>query len=368
MKTADFDYELPGELIAQQPLPDRAASRMMVVNRATGELRHDHFRNLRQYLQPGDLLVLNDTKVIPARIWSESPALEFLLVENLGNNRWTALVKPGRKAKPGTTLTFADGLTGVIEGDTDFGGRVLRFAGDVGLFLAKHGAAPLPPYIKRPIPSSTRHHDQAQDLPRYQTVFARATGAIAAPTAGLHFTPEMLATLPHTFLTLHVGLGTFRPVKTENVEDHPMHAERFIVSAETATKIQAIRRGRGIPAPTGLSAEAFAKADRDRNVAPTKQRPRIVAVGTTVVRTLETVAPWLPHATAPLTGNTNIFIRPPFEFQVVDVLLTNFHLPRSTLLMLVSAFAGRELILHAYAEAIRDRYRFYSHGDCMLIL
>jgi S-adenosylmethionine:tRNA ribosyltransferase-isomerase len=355
VKTSDFDYELPGELIAQQPLPDRAASRMLVVNRATGELRHDQFRNLRQYLQPGDLLVLNDTKVIPARIWSESPALEFLLVEDLGNHRWSALVKPGRKAKPGTALVFADGLTAVIEGDADFGGRVLRFTGDVETFLAKHGAAPLPPYIKRPISSVVGRGDppgrpqsypatdepaarpyppdqvRAQDLPRYQTVFAQMPGAIAAPTAGLHFTPELLAQFDHAFLTLHVGIGTFRPVKVENVEDHPMHAERFTVSEAAAAQMRAANR--------------------------------IVAVGTTVVRTLESLGE--PRAA---TGATDIFIRPPFEFRVVDVLLTNFHLPRSTLLMLVSAFAGRELILRAYAEAIRDRYRFYSYGDCMLIL
>jgi len=321
VKTSDFDYELPGELIAQQPLADRAASRMMVVDRARGTIRHDQFRHLGRYLQPGDLLVLNDTKVIPARIWSESPALEFLLVEDLGDNRWSALVKPGRKAKPGTALVFADGLTGVIEGPApDFGGRVLRLTGDVASFLARHGAAPLPPYIK-----------QRGDLARYQTVYARAPGAIAAPTAGLHFTPELLAQFDHTFITLHVGIGTFRPVKVANVEDHPMHAERFTVTEEAAAKMRAAGR--------------------------------VVAVGTTVVRTLETLG--APRAA---TGTTNIFIRPPFAFRVVDVLLTNFHLPRSTLLMLVSAFAGRELILRAYAEAVRERYRFFSYGDCMLIV
>jgi S-adenosylmethionine:tRNA ribosyltransferase-isomerase len=328
MKTADFDYDLPGELIAQQPLPDRAASRMMVVNRSTGDIRHDQFRNLGRYLHPGDLLVLNDTKVIPARIWSESPALEFLLVENLGDNRWSALVKPGRKAKPGTALVFADGLTAVIEGDADFGSRMLRFTGDVPAYLARHGTAPLPPYIKRLIPSSTRYRGPDRDLPRYQTVFAQTPGAIAAPTAGLHFTPELLAQFDHTFITLHVGIGTFRPVKVENVENHRMHAERFTVSAAAAAKMHAANR--------------------------------IIAVGTTVVRTLESLGE--PRAA---TGSTDIFIRPPFEFRVVDGLLTNFHLPK---LMLVSAFAGRELIRCAYAEAIRERYRFFSYGDCMLIV
>ena len=319
MKTSDFDYELPPELIAQQPLADRAASRMMVVNRATGEIHHDDFRNLGRYVLPGDLLVLNDTKVIPARIWSQSPAVELLLVEDLGGNRWSAMVKPGKRAKPGSVLEFADRLSAAVEGETDFGGRVLAFNADVRPFLAAHGAAPLPPYIKRPEP-------MAQDLPRYQTVYAQVPGAVAAPTAGLHFTSEMLDRFPHTFITLHVGIGTFRPVKVEDIEEHMMHAEKFFISPETRDKIRDARR--------------------------------VVAVGTTVVRALESTS----------EGRTDLFIRPPFEFRVVDVLLTNFHLPKSTLLMLVSAFAGRELILNAYAEAVRERYRFFSYGDCMLIL
>lgn len=319
MKTSDFDYALPAELIAQQPLADRTASRMMVVDRATGLIRHEQFRNLGSVLRAGDLLVLNDTKVIPARIWANTPAVELLLVENLGNNQWSALVKPGRRARPGAALTFADGLTALVEGETEFGGRVLRFTGNVDAYLQKFGAAPLPPYIKH-----TRR--DIADLERYQTVFAQNPGAIAAPTAGLHFTPEMLAALPHTFITLHVGIGTFRPVKVENVEDHKMHAERFAIPAETKTAI--------------------------------RQAKRVVAVGTTVVRALESTT----------EGTTDIFIRPPFEFRVVGAMLTNFHLPRSTLLMLVSAFAGRELILRAYEEAVRERYRFFSYGDCMLIL
>ena len=319
LKTSDFNFVLPAELIAQEPLADRAASRMLVVDRATGTIRHEQFRNIGRYLAAGDLLVLNDTKVIPARIWAREPAVELLLVDDLGDNRWGALVKPGKRASLGTTLNFADGLTAVVEGDTDFRGRVLRFSGDVRAYLDRHGVAPLPPYIKRAEPN-------AAELARYQTVFARAAGAVAAPTAGLHFTPELLAQLPHAFITLHVGIGTFRPVKAENLEEHKMHAERFEIPVATAAAIE--------------------------------RAQRVVAVGTTVVRALESTT----------VGQTEIFIRPPHEFRVVDALLTNFHLPKSTLLMLVSAFASRELILQAYAEAVRERYRFFSYGDCMLIL
>jgi len=327
LKTSDFDYHLPEELIAQQPLADRAASRMMVVNRATGEIRHDRFSNLAGHLQPGDLLVLNDTKVIPARIWSTKPLIELLLVENLGNNRWSALVKPGHRAKVGRNLFFTPWLSAAIEGETDFGGRVLRFTGNVDSYLQHHGEPPLPPYINRPADNADRD--------RYQTVFAQTPGAIAAPTAGLHFTPEMLAKFQHTFLTLHVGIGTFRPVKVENIEEHKMHAEKFTISAEAVAAMQAAKR--------------------------------IVAVGTTVARTLESVGQSGSGIRA-ATGATDIFIHPPFKFRVVNVLLTNFHLPKSTLLMLVSAFAGRELILKAYEEAVREHYRFFSYGDCMLIV
>jgi S-adenosylmethionine:tRNA ribosyltransferase-isomerase len=323
MKTSDFTFNLPEELIAQQPLADRAASRMMVVNRATGEIQHEQFRNFERFLQPGDLLVLNNTKVITARIWSAKPNVELLLVENLGDNRWSALVKPGHRAKVGQRLQFTKWFNAVVEGEADFGGRVLKFEGNVESYLQHHGAPPLPPYIER---AANR-----EDFGRYQTVFAQTPGAIAAPTAGLHFTPEMLARLPHTFITLHVGIGTFRPVKAENVEEHKMHSERYTVSAEAATKMSDAKR--------------------------------IMAVGTTVVRTLESLGD--PREA---TGATDIFIRPPFEFRVVDAMLTNFHLPKSTLLMLISAFAGRELILRAYEEAVRERYRFFSYGDCMLIL
>jgi S-adenosylmethionine:tRNA ribosyltransferase-isomerase len=359
LKTADFDYQLPPELIAQQPLADRAASRLLVLNRATGDIHHDSFRNFPSYIHPGDLLVLNNTKVIPARIWSQRPNVEILLVEPLGNNRWSALVKPGHRAKTGRTLEFTPWLSALVEGEAEFGGRVLCFTGNVESYLQHQGAPPLPPYIDRPT--------TVADRDRYQTVFAQQPGAVAAPTAGLHFTPEMLAALPHTFITLHVGVGTFRPVKAENVAEHKMHAERFTVAEEAAAAMRAVwsrgrlvRHGGGLLAPTGLSAVA----DRGQKPAPTtEQRARIIAVGTTVVRTLESLGE--PRAA---TGKTDIFIRPPFQFRVVDALLTNFHLPKSTLLMLVSAFAGRELILRAYAEAVRERYRFFSYGDCMLIL
>jgi len=329
VKTSDFDYDLPPELIAQAPLADRAGSRMLVVNRATGQIQHDHFRNLGTHLRPGDLLVLNDTKVIPARIWSSDPVRELLLIENLGNGRWSALVKPLKKAKRGSVLKFADDVQALVETETDFGGRVLQFTGDLTAFLAAHGAAPLPPYIKRSAPD-------AGDLERYQTVFARQPGAVAAPTAGLHFTSELLRQLDnsgvaHAFLTLHVGIGTFRPVKTENLEEHKMHAERFSIPAAT------------VEAMSGAS--------------------RVIAVGTTVVRALESLRELRAG-----DGQTNLFIRPPFQFRYVDALLTNFHLPRSTLLMLVCAFASRELVLRAYEEAVRERYRFFSYGDCMLVL
>jgi len=273
--------------------------------------------------------VLNDTKVIPARIWSKEPVAELLLVENLGDNRWSALVKPAKKAKRGALLKFEEEMQATVEGETDFGGRVFKFSADVDAYLATHGVAPLPPYIKRAAPD-------AGDLKRYQTVFARKPGAVAAPTAGLHFTNELLGQLQtagigHAFVTLHVGIGTFRPVKTENVEDHKMHAERFSISMETV--------------------DAVCEASR------------VIAVGTTVVRTLESLGELRDGE-----GTTDIFIRPGFEFRYVGAMLTNFHLPRSTLLMLVSAFASRELILRAYEEAVRERYRFFSYGDCMLLV
>ncbi len=296
---------------------------MLVLDRSTGEIRHDEFRRFGDYLRPGDLVVLNNTKVIPARIWSQKPNVELLLVENLGHNRWSALVKPGHRAKPGVTLFFTPWLSAVVESEAAFGGRMVRFKGDVEKHLVHHGTMPLPPYIERPA--------TADDRERYQTVYASQPGAVAAPTAGLHFTTEMLARIPHAFLTLHVGIGTFRPVKTEWVADHRMHAEHFMIPQQTAEAIQ--------------------------------QAKRVVAIGTTVTRALESAGK--PRA---MSGSTDLFIKPGFEFRMVNALLTNFHLPRSTLLMLVSAFAGRERVLRAYEEAVRERYRFFSYGDCMLIL
>ncbi len=382
MKTSDFDYVLPSELIAQRPLADRAGSRMLVVNRVTGEIRHDHFRNIGQYVRAGDLLVLNDTKVIPARIWAKQPAVELLLVERLDAGHWTALVKPGKRAKVGMTLRFEDDVSAVVEGNTDFGGRVLEFSGDVDAYMATYGAAPLPPYIKRAgergrrLSGATGRPAQSgaptfSDLERYQTVFARRPGAVAAPTAGLHFTNELLhqleaAGVGHAFITLHVGIGTFQPVKVENVEEHQLHAERFSVSADAAAAVRAARGSDTCPDRFGVpvaTPNASGQAGRARNGPPTGRTGRVVAVGTTVVRTLESL-----DELRACEGTTDIFIRPPFKFRFADVMLTNFHLPRSTLLMLVCAFASRELILRAYEEAVRDRYRFFSYGDCMLIL
>ncbi len=335
MNTADFDYELPPELIAQQPLADRTASRMLVVDRARQAISHDRFINLEAYLVEDDLLVLNDTKVFPARLRTAAPAAELLLVENVADNRWSALARPARKLKPGTVIRFPDtSLTATVDAISDDGLRILAFDGEIEPYLQSHGTTPLPPYIRRE-PSANRDQRQ-QDVERYQTVYARAPGAVAAPTAGLHFTPAVLEQLarqgiPHTFLTLHVGIGTFRPVKTETVEEHRMHRERFVVAAAAAAAMGRARR--------------------------------LIAVGTTVARTLETLDE--PCAT---TGETDLFIYPPYRFRRVDGLLTNFHLPRSTLLMLVSAFAGRELILEAYRQAVAEKYRFYSYGDCMLIV
>jgi len=348
LKTSDFDYHLPDELIAQQPLTDRAASRMMVVNRATGEIRHGMFRNFPEHVRDGDLLVLNNTKVIPARIWSTKPNVELLLVENLGDNRWSALVKPGNRAKIGATLEFTPWFRAVVESETDFGGRVLRFTGNVDSYLQHHGAPPLPPYIERAA--------VAADFERYQTVFAQTPGAIAAPTAGLHFTTEMLATLPHAFVTLHVGIGTFRPVKVENVEEHKMHAEKFSIPAETTATIQQAKRVVAVGTTVVRALESAARSGT--GVSPVRDEGSFKTTGGTPVPLLLNAA----------SGTTDIFIHPPFQFRVVGALLTNFHLPKSTLLMLVSAFAGRELILKAYEEAVRERYRFFSYGDCMLVV
>ena len=350
-RLSDYDYVLPRELIAQRPLERREDSRMMVLGRAERKIEHRKFRELKSFLLPGDLLVLNDTRVLAARRFSNDGAVEFLFLERLGRTRWKCMVNPGRKMRVGAIVTV-DGVCLHVEKITADGERIVSFDKEVDVYA--RGSMPLPPYINRA--------GDETDAACYQTVFAREPGAVAAPTAGLHFTSEILSQIPHTFVTLHVGQGTFLPVRTDNVAEHRMHAEHFSISAETADKIN--------------------------------NAQRIVAVGTTTVRVLETAArktrlrgkivrqarrsPSRGEAPAlqefqsdriePLSGETDLFICPPFTFRSVGALLTNFHLPRSTLLMLVSAFAGREFILRAYEEAIRERYRFYSYGDCMLIL
>ena len=333
-KLSDYDYPLSEAQIAKRPLPRRDESRMMVLHRDSQTIEHRQFRDLKGFLKPGDLLVLNNTRVLPARRFSDDHAVEFLFLEKLGSARWKCLVKPGRKMRAGATTKIDNVLLRVEEILPD-GERIVALAEDIDLYA--HGSMPLPPYIGR--------ESDLADNERYQTVFAQNLGALAAPTAGLHFTPEILSEIPHAFVTLHVGPGTFRPVHSENVAEHRMHAESFSISEEAVAKIH--------------NAE------------------RIVAVGTTTVRVLESVAretrllKAAKFATAAIraqSGETSLFIYPPFDFRVVDLLLTNFHLPRSTLLMLVSAFAGREFLLRAYEEAIRQHYRFYSYGDCMLIL
>ena len=322
--TSDFDYHLPPELIASQPLVDRAASRMLVVRRDQGVVEHRMFRELPDLLTADDLLVLNNTRVVPARFFSNDGTREVLRVEPLSPTLWRCMVKPGKRFRVGHTVEIGDSI-GTVREILENGDRVIQW--DAVVDEAKHGHLALPHYMGR--------DDQPIDRERYQTVFAQTDGAIAAPTAGLHFTQEMLAQLPHTFVTLHVGVGTFQPVKVDKIEEHQMHSESYQVTAETAHRIQ--------------------------------QAGRVVAVGTTAMRTLETVARDHGQIVA-AAGSTDIFIYPGYDFRAVDVLLTNFHLPKSTLMMLVSAFATKDLIMHAYEEAIRERYRFFSYGDCMLIL
>jgi S-adenosylmethionine:tRNA ribosyltransferase-isomerase len=337
--TTEFDYELPPERIAQRPAP-RGESRLLVLDREGAE-RHRRVRDLPELLRAGDLLVLNDTRVIPARLFGRRPGggqVEILLTGRVNDQEWDALVKPGRRARPGTILTLGEelteGLTAEVTEKEENGRHRLRFSEPIEPHLDRLGHMPLPPYIQRP--------DEAEDRERYQTVWARQPGAVAAPTAGLHFTREILdalaaAGIATAHVTLHVGLGTFKPVSAERIEDHQMESERWELSEETA---EAIRRTRA-------------------------RGGRVVAVGTTVVRTLESAA--LAGEIRAGSGATRLFITPGFPFQVVDVLLTNFHLPKSTLLMLVSAFVGRERVLAAYEEAIQEEYRFYSYGDAMLV-
>ncbi len=321
---SDYDYDLPRELIAQRPPEHRDDSRMMVLHRDTQAIEHRQFRELKTFLQQGDLLVLNDTQVLPARRFSNDGAIEFLFLERLGPGRWKCLVNPGRKMRVGASAMI-EGVALYVEEITSDGERIVVLNEDVDLYTG--GSMPLPSYVRR--------ESDTEDTTRYQTVFAHTPGALAAPTAGLHFTSEILSEIPHTFVTLHVGTGTFLPVRSENIADHRMHAERFSISHSAADRIN--------------------------------EAERIVAVGTTVVRVLEAAGRESGRLRVQEDA-TNIFIYPPYRFHAVDVLLTNFHLPRSTLLMLVSAFAGRQFLLRAYQEAIRERYRFYSYGDCMLIL
>lgn len=339
MKTSDFMYELPERLIAQTPAEKRDTSRLMVLNRTTGEIEHRHFYDLIEYLHAGDCLVLNDSRVIPARLFGTRPtggAVEVVLLRDLGDGRWECLSRPGKKMRVGTEVTFGEGeLTAVVEEVMPDGNRILRFSYE-GIFLEilEHlGRMPLPPYIKT----------QLDDPNRYQTVYAREPGSAAAPTAGLHFTNELLDAIREKgvkvcFVTLHVGLGTFRPVKVEDVESHEMHSEFCTIPEETAQIIRETRENGG----------------------------RVVAVGTTSTRTLESFAAEDGTISA-ASGWTNIFIYPGYRFKCVDALVTNFHLPGSTLVMLVSALAGRENILNAYETAVREEYRFFSFGDAMFI-
>lgn len=347
MKTADFDFTLPPELIAQRPLPARDASRMMVVDRAAGSIVHGYFRDLPGRLAPGTVLVTNDTRVIPARLFGtkDGKKVEFLFIRELGPGpgTWEVLCRPAKRLKPGDSVIFEGGFEGRVASAGEEGFRVLRFEGqDVKSLLLESGFAPLPPYIKRgPKLAGLR----ADDLVRYQTVFAREQGSIAAPTAGLHFTEDLLAAVRArgvtiASVTLNVGLATFQPVRVESLEDHKMLKESYVISSATARVVAEAKR---------------------------EARP-VAAVGTTSVRALESAAAAGGGHLIPGERTTDLFIRPGFRFQVVDKLLTNFHLPRSTLLMLVAALAGEDLIREAYRQAVRERYRFFSYGDCMFII
>ncbi len=339
MKKSDFYFDLPEELIAQTPLERRDASRLLVLNKKTGELEHRHFYDLPEYLHEGDCLVMNDSRVLPARLLgcrSSGGSVELVLLRDLGEGKWECLSRPGRKTKPGTELSFGDGeLTATVLAVTEGGNRIVQFHYE-GIFLEvleRLGKMPLPPYIKA----------ELNDAERYQTVYSREVGSAAAPTAGLHFTQELLQKLADKgvrlcYVTLHVGLGTFRPVKEEEIEDHPMHAEFCMIPEETARIVNETKKNGG----------------------------RVIAVGTTSCRTLESFAS-ADGALSPSSGWTDIFIYPGYRFKCIDALITNFHLPESTLIMLVSALAGRETILHAYETAVKERYRFFSFGDAMLI-
>ena len=341
MKKEDFYFKLPEELIAQDPLEDRSASRLLVLDKESGKIEHRMFRDIKAYLKPGDCLVINDTKVIPARLIGSKigtdAKIEILLLKRKENDIWETLVKPGKKAKPGTKISFGEGLLiGEVIDVVEEGNRLIQFSYQ-GIFeeiLDQLGQMPLPPYITH----------QLEDKNRYQTVYAKHSGSAAAPTAGLHFTPELLKEIKESgvdiaHVTLHVGLGTFRPVKVENIQEHHMHSECYHIEASEAEKINRAKR----------------------------EGHRIICVGTTSCRTIESAAK--PDGTlSECSGWTEIFIYPGYQFKVLDCLLTNFHLPESTLIMLVSALAGREHVLHAYEEAVKEQYRFFSFGDAMLIV
>ncbi|OTN75410.1 S-adenosylmethionine:tRNA ribosyltransferase-isomerase [Enterococcus sp. 8G7_MSG3316] len=341
LTTEDFDFDLPEELIAQTPLSDRSSSRLLVVDRETGGFEDKHFYNIIDELNAGDALVMNDTRVLPARIYGEKQEtgahLEILLLNNIEGDSWETLIKPAKRAKVGTKITFGDGrLEAVVEEELDHGGRIIRFSYD-GIFLEileSLGEMPLPPYIK----------ERLEDPDRYQTVYAKENGSAAAPTAGLHFTPELLAQIEAkgvklVYLTLHVGLGTFRPVSVDNIADHEMHSEFYRLTEDAAAQLNDVRANDG----------------------------KIVAVGTTSIRTLETIGSKFDGEIKADSGWTSIFITPGYTFKVVQAFSTNFHLPKSTLVMLVSAFAGRDLTLSAYQHAIDERYRFFSFGDAMFL-
>ncbi len=341
MNISEFDYELPKELIAQTPLKDRSSSRLLVLDKNSGDIVHEHFTNIIEYLHKGDVLVLNDTKVIPARLIGHKEetgaVIELLLLKDLGDDTWECLSKPAKRLKIGTVVSFGDDLlkARVIEKLDEGITRVkLLYDGILMEILDKLGTMPLPPYI----------HEKLKDQSRYQTVYAKVTGSAAAPTAGLHFTKELLSKIENKgiticYVTLHVGLGTFRPVEVEDVLEHHMHSEYYVMDANTA--------------------DILNKAKEEKR--------RIIAVGTTSTRTLETIASANNGKFKACSGNTDIFIYPGYKFRAIDALITNFHLPKSTLVMLVSAFSSRDIILNAYREAIKEKYRFFSFGDAMFI-
>ncbi|MBJ1541549.1 tRNA preQ1(34) S-adenosylmethionine ribosyltransferase-isomerase QueA [Enterococcus faecium] len=341
LTTEDFDFDLPEELIAQTPLKDRDHSRLLVLDRKTGEMEDKHFHEIIEELQPGDALVMNNTRVLPARLYGEKPDngahLEVLLLTNTQGDTWETLIKPAKRAKVGTRISFGDGrLQAVVKEELEHGGRIIDFEYE-GIFLEileSLGEMPLPPYIK----------ERLEDPDRYQTVYAKENGSAAAPTAGLHFTKELLDEIEAkgvelVYLTLHVGLGTFRPVSVDKIEEHHMHSEFYRLTEEAAERLNQVRKNGG----------------------------KIVAVGTTSIRTLETIGTKFNGEIKADSGWTDIFITPGYEFKVVEAFSTNFHLPKSTLVMLVSAFAGRELTLSAYQHAIEERYRFFSFGDAMFV-